>query len=199
MSTSSSSTLSPTHSATQGDRSAIKKERLQNRLGPEVQEFRDSRQTLQLATIGESGAPHVSYAPFAFDQQGYYILVSDLAEHGKNLKLNKRVSIMMIQDENEAKSVHARKRLTFDTEAMHIDKASEHGVAGIAALVTRFGEMAENLSKLGDFNLYKLTPSSGRYVKGFGQAFNVSGNDLVDFLHLDEGHLQNKGHLQEES
>ncbi|GAM76258.1 hypothetical protein JCM19241_556 [Vibrio ishigakensis] len=27
-------------------------------------------------------------------------------------------------------------------------------------------------------------------MKGFGQAFNVSGNDLVDFLHLNEGHVQ---------
>lgn len=170
------------------DRSAIKQARLQNRLGPEVQEFRDSRLTLQLATINGEGNPHVSYSPFAFDQQGYYIMVSDLAEHGKNLKQNKQVSIMMIEDESQAKSVHARKRLTFDSTALHFDKASEEGQAGIAALIERFGEMAESLSKLNDFNLYKLVPDNGRYVKGFGQAFNVSGNDLVDFLHLDEGH-----------
>lgn len=96
---------------------------------------------------------------------------------------------MMVEDESQAKSVHARKRLTFDTVATHFDKSSDEGQAGVAALVKRFGEMAENLSKLNDFNLYKLQPSGGRFVKGFGQAFNVSGNDLVDFLHLDEGHV----------
>lgn len=171
-------------------RDEIKQERLQGRLGPEVQEFRDACQSLQLATITKDGLPHVSYAPFAFDKAGYYILVSDLAAHGQNLKANKNVSIMMVEDESQAKSVHARKRLTFDTTANHIDKETEEGKAGVAALIERFGEMAQNLANLGDFNLYKLTPSSGRYVKGFGQAFNVSGNDLVDFLHLNEGHVQ---------
>ncbi|GAM65525.1 pyeidoxamine 5'-phosphate oxidase-related putative heme iron utilization protein [Vibrio ishigakensis] len=177
---------------TEKSRDEIKQERLQGRLGPEVQEFRDACQTLQLATITKDGLPHVSYAPFAFDKAGYYILVSDLAAHGQNLKTTKNVSIMMVEDESQAKSVHARKRLTFDTTAQHIDKETEEGKAGVSALVERFGEMAQNLANLGDFNLYKLTPSSGRYVKGFGQAFNVSGNDLVDFLHLNEGHVQDE-------
>lgn len=172
------------------DRNAIKQERLQSRLGPEVQEFRDSRLTLQLATLNPYGKPQVSYTPFAFTQQGYYILISDIAEHGKNIKVNKGVSIMMVEDESEAKNVYARKRLTFDTVASLVDKTSTEGQQGIAALRDRFGEMADNLSKLGDFNLYRLTPNSGRYVKGFGQAFNVSGSDLVSFVHLTEGHIQ---------
>ncbi|WP_261817710.1 heme utilization protein HutZ [Vibrio gallicus] len=180
------------------DRTQIKQQRLQGRLGPEVQEFRDACQSLQLATITQDGLPHVSYTPFAFDKAGYYILVSDLAVHGQNLKQNKNVSIMMVQDESQAKSIHARKRLTFDTTAEHIDKQSELGKAGVEALFERFGDMAHNLAQLGDFHLYKLTPSNGRYVKGFGKAFNVSGNDLVDFLHLDEGHVnQEKQRISE--
>lgn len=167
----------------------VKKERLQNRLGPEVQAFRDERLTLQLATIDNQGIPHASYTPFAFDQHGYYILISELAKHGQNLKDNKNISIMMLEDESKAKNLHARKRLTFDTVATELDKKSVEGIAGINALISRFGEMAENLSLLSDFYLYRLVPSNGRYVKGFGQAFNVSENDLVEFLHLDEGHV----------
>ncbi|OBT15532.1 heme utilization protein HutZ [Vibrio sp. UCD-FRSSP16_10] len=178
----------------------MKQQRLQGRLGPEVQEFRDACQSLQLATITKQGLPHVSYTPFAFDKAGYYILVSDLAAHGQNLKFNHNVSIMMVEDEGAANNVHARKRLTFDTKAEHIDKASVQGQEGVLALVKRFGEMAQNLAQLADFNLYKLTPSNGRYVKGFGQAFNVTGNDLVDFLHLSEGHVQKeKQHISEQS
>ena len=89
-----------------------KAERLQNRLGPEIQEFRDARKTLQLGTVDKDGKPHTSYAPFAFSEQGYYILVSDLATHGQNLKHSKAVSIMMIEDENEARSIFARRRLS---------------------------------------------------------------------------------------
>ncbi|KII79825.1 HugZ protein [Vibrio renipiscarius] len=172
------------------EREEVRRERLQNRLEPEVREFRDSRQTLQLATINPEGIPNATYAPFAFDSQAYYILVSDIAAHGRNLKTNRNVSIMMVQDESEAKQVYARKRLTFDTTAELVEKQSPVWHSGIAALQARFGEIIDNLSQLGDFNLYRLIPESGRYVKGFGQAFEISGNDLLDFVHLTEGHVQ---------
>lgn len=171
-------------------RDEVRRERLQNRLEPEVQEFRDSRQTLQLATIGENGIPNATYAPFAFDRQGYYILVSDIAAHGKNLKTNRNVSILLVEDESEAKQIYARKRLTFDTQAELVEKHSEQWQQGVGALKQRFGEIIDNLSQLGDFNLYRLNPKSGRYVKGFGQAFEISGNDLLDFVHLTEGHVK---------
>ncbi|WP_367988540.1 heme utilization protein HutZ [Vibrio sp. NTOU-M3] len=172
------------------EREEIRRERLQNRLEPEIQAFRDSRQTLQLATISADGTPNATYAPFAFDSQAYYILVSDLAAHGKNLKTNRNVSILMIEDESECKQVYARKRLTFDTHAELVNKEDHAWSRGVASLKARFGDIVDNLSQLGDFNLYRLVPESGRYVKGFGQAFEVSGNDLLDFVHLTEGHVK---------
>lgn len=174
----------------QPTRTDIRRERLQNRLEPEVQAFRDSRKTLQLATISAEGIPNATYAPFAFDSQAYYILVSDIAAHGRNLKINRNVSILMIEDESECKQIYARKRLTFDTRAELVERNTEAWQQGVNALQTRFGDIIENLSQLGDFNLYRLVPESGRYVKGFGQAFEISGNDLLDFIHLTEGHVQ---------
>ncbi len=174
----------------QPTRTDIRRERLQNRLEPEVQAFRDSRKTLQLATISAEGIPNATYAPFAFDSQAYYILVSDIAAHGRNLKTNRNVSILMIEDESECKQIYARKRLTFDTRAELVERSTEAWQQGVNALQTRFGDIIENLSQLGDFNLYRLVPESGRYVKGFGQAFEISGNDLLDFVHLTEGHVQ---------
>ena len=168
-----------------------KAERLQNRLGPEIQEFRDARKTLQLGTVDKDGKPHTSYAPFAFSEQGYYILVSDLAQHGRNLKACKAVSIMMIEDESEARTIFARRRLSFDTQAELVDRDSEHWKTAIDVMETRLGEMIGNLSQLGDFHLYRLNPVIGRYVKGFGQAFDVTGEDLLFVVHLDEGHVQN--------
>lgn len=167
-----------------------KAERLQNRLGPEIQEFRDARNTLQLGTVDKDGKPHTSYAPFAFSEQGYYILVSDLATHGQNLKMSKAVSIMMIEDESEARSIFARRRLSFDTNAELIERESEQWKQGIDVMQTRLGEMIDNLSQLGDFRLYRLNPVIGRYVKGFGQAFDVTGEDMLSIVHLNEGHVQ---------
>ncbi|MEZ8823940.1 heme utilization protein HutZ [Vibrio amylolyticus] len=166
-----------------------KQQRLQDRLGPEIQEFRDSCQTLQLATLN-GNVPHVSYAPYAHTSHGYFILISDIAQHGQNLKRAKSVSIMMIEDESAARSIYARRRLSFDSQATCIDKQSAMGQEGIEALRQRFGEIIENLSTLDDFNLYQLVPEQGRYVKGFGKAFHVSGDDLLSFLHLSEGHVR---------
>ncbi|MDD1792255.1 heme utilization protein HutZ [Enterovibrio makurazakiensis] len=167
-----------------------KAERLQNRLGPEIQEFRDARKTLQLGTVDKDGKPHTSYAPFAFSEQGYYILVSDLATHGQNLKVSKAVSIMMIEDESEARSIFARRRLSFDTNAELIERESAVWQQGIEVMQARLGEMIDNLSQLGDFRLYRLNPVIGRYVKGFGQAFDVTGEDMLSVVHLNEGHVQ---------
>ena len=40
-----------------------RQERLQNRLQPEIREFRDGCRTLQLATVDGEGNPNASYAP----------------------------------------------------------------------------------------------------------------------------------------
>ncbi|WP_417348567.1 heme utilization protein HutZ [Ferrimonas sp.] len=155
-----------------------KDQRLRERLLPEIEEFKTKAQTLMLATLDREGVPNVSYAPFAQGAEGFYILISDMARHGMNLKVNKALSVMLVQDESEAKTVFARKRLTFDVQAQHVARESEGFAAGIAALESRFGDMAENLSKLADFNLYCLRPSKGLFVKGFGQAFAIGGDDL---------------------
>lgn len=167
-----------------------KAERLQNRLGPEIQEFRDTRKTLQLASVDKDGKPHSSYAPFAFSDKGYYILISDIAAHGRNLKEVKSVSIMMIEDEAQARTIFARRRLSFDTQAELVERHSDHWHTAIHLMRERLGELIDDLSKLGDFNLYRLNPVIGRYVKGFGQAFDVTGEDLLSVVHLDEGHVQ---------
>lgn len=167
-----------------------KQERIQNKIGPEIDEFRRQQQTVQMATISSDGFPHVSYTPFVYLPDGYYILVSDIAKHGQNLKSNNQVSIMMIEDEQSAKSIYARKRLTFDTTVHPIPRDSSQWSTAIEALHQRFGDIVSNLSMLGDFHLYQLVPDSGRFVKGFGKAFDVSGSDMVDVVHLDRGHTK---------
>lgn len=164
-----------------------KQQRLQNRLGPEIEAFRETCQSLQLATLN-GAVPHASYSPFAYTQEGYFILVSDIAQHGQNLKNAPLVSIMMIEDEAKAKSIHARRRLNFDTKANHIDKSSVLGERGLNALESRFGKIIAQLSALADFNLYQLIPIKGRYVKGFGQAFDISADQLLSPTHLTKGH-----------
>ncbi len=166
----------------------VKQERLQNRLGPEIKEFRDSKKTLQLATVSSDGKPNVSYSPFVLLDDGYYILISDIARHARNLTENPAVSLMLIEDEESAKVLYARKRLTFDAIASVTERDSQQWKEAITAMRARFGDIIDGLSSLEDFKLFKLKPIQGLFVKGFGKAFQVSGDDLVDFVHLEKGH-----------
>jgi len=166
----------------------VKQERLQGRLEPEIQEFRHERCTLQLATVDGEGRPNVSYAPFVQNQEGYFILISHIARHARNLDINPQVSIMMIEDEATAKQLFARKRLTFDAVAQPVERSSDLWLQVIGQMADRFGDIIDNLKQLEDFTLYCLKPEKGLFVKGFGQAYQVSGDDLVDFVHLEQGH-----------
>ncbi len=166
----------------------VKQERLQGRLGPEIKEFRQERRTLQLATVDAEGRPNVSYAPFVQNQKGYFVLISQIARHARNLLDNPNVSLMMIEDEDTSKQLFARKRLTFDAVATVVERDSELWLQVVGQMKERFGEIIDGLSKLEDFVLFNLKAEQGLFVKGFGQAFQVSGDDLVDFVHLQEGH-----------
>lgn len=166
----------------------VKQQRLQGRLEPEIKEFRQQRRTLQLATVDDNGRPNVSYAPYVQNQAGYFVLISELARHARNLQLNPQVSIMMIEDEGSSKQLFARKRLTFDAVATVVPRDSQQWSQVITQMQQRFGEIIEGLSQLEDFVLFNLKADQGLFVKGFGQAYQVSGDDLVDVVQLDQGH-----------
>lgn len=165
-----------------------KQARLNDKLLPEIEAFKQASRTLQLATLDDKQRPNASYAPFGLTDEGFYILVSDLARHGQNLKLCQQVSVMMIADEADSKSIFARKRLTFDVLAHLVSRDSEEFAKGVKSLQLKHGEMIDNLANLQDFNLYRLTPQHGLYVKGFGQAFKINGADLLNVEWMTDGH-----------
>lgn len=174
-----------------------RQEVLQNRLGPEIQEMKQQCQTLQLATVDKEGNPNVSYAPFVIHNGEYQVLISTIARHARNLLDVPKVSLMIIDDESKSREIFARRRLTFDAVSRVVERHSEEWHAGVAALKARYGEIVDNLSKMQDFNLFSFKPTQGLFVKGFGKAFQVSTDDLVSFVHLDEGHREEVGHQTE--
>ncbi|TEW54163.1 heme utilization protein HutZ [Psychromonas sp. RZ22] len=167
---------------------AVKQERLQGRLGPEIQEFKENIKTLQLATVNADGKPNVSYAPFVYTEDGYYVLISEIARHTQNILVNPSVSLMLIEDESTAKSLYARTRLTFDATGVVVPRQTEKWAKLIVLMQQRLGDTVNGLSQLADFKLIHLQPEQGLFVKGFGKAYQVSSDELVDFVHLEKGH-----------
>ncbi|MGY4677112.1 heme utilization protein HutZ [Pasteurella sp. P03HT] len=167
-----------------------RQEVLQNRLGPEIQELKAQCKTIMLATVGSDGNPNVSYAPFAISNGEYQVFISTIARHARNLQEVPKVSLMLIEDESKSRQIFARRRLSFDATARIVERETDEWKEGIAALKARQGNLIDELSRMKDFHLFSFKPTQGLFVKGFGQAFQVSNDDLVSFVHLDEGHLE---------
>lgn len=174
-----------------------RQEVLQNRLGPEIQEMKQEIRTLALATVDSQGVPNVSYAPFVINEGEYQVLISNIARHARNLREVPKVSLMLIDDECKSREIFARRRLTFDAVARHIERDSDEWERVLQALKARHGDLVDELASMLDFNIFSFKPEHGLFVKGFGKAFDVSVDDLVSFVHLDEGHLT-QAHLKAE-
>lgn len=174
-----------------------RQEVLQNRLGPEIQELKAQALTIMLSTVDKDGNPNVSYAPFVINNGEYQVLISTIARHARNLLEVPKVSLMIIEDESKSRQIFARRRLSFDAAVRVLERHSEEWEQAIAALKARQGNLVDELSKMQDFNVFCFKPERGLFVKGFGQAFQVSNDDLVNFVHLQEGHKE-EGHQEEQ-
>ena len=170
---------------------AMKNKAMEARLAEEILAFIDNRKSLQLATLGDDGVPFASYAPFAADANHLYVLLSDIAVHGKNLLSHPAASTLIIEDEDSAAELYARVRVNYSVTAEELQPDSPEWNAGVALLAERHGERPRKLSELADFRLFRLTPTRGRYVKGFGKAYSLAGGTLAAqqaIDHLRDGH-----------
>ncbi len=169
----------------------MKNKALETRIGDELMAFIDSRKTLNLSSLDETGYPYASYAPFACGDECFYVLLSDIAVHGRNLRNNPKAAVQIVEDESQAHTIFARIRVNYQihAEAIAHDSGAEFN-AGIDALRARHGDRIDNLARLTDFHLFKLIPLGGRYVKNFGRAYSIAGKTLTgkSIEHLRDGH-----------
>jgi len=157
-------------------------------LEAEILDFINSKKTLQLATVDVKAKPNASYAPFVYFEQGFYVLISELARHTQNILNNPSASLMLIEEESEAKDLYARVRLTFDAEAVIVSRETQQWQDVIELMINRLGNTVQGLSQFTDFHLVKLKVKQGLYVKGFGQAYQVLANDLAHQIHINKSH-----------
>lgn len=135
-------------------------------------------QTASLATLGPEGDPLVSYSPTAVDEQrNFYLFLSELSEHTGNLQQNDRISLMVIEDEAQARRIFARNRLTVKGRAISIPPDHAEWAKAAEVYGARFGKFFDQLTRLPDFHMFKVVPQSARLVVGFGAAYDVSVNN----------------------
>ena len=141
--------------------------------------FKQTVQTLQLSSLTSEGMPYASYSPFVIDEQGnFYIFISQLAGHTQNLIDNPQASILLIEDEADARQIFARQRISYQCTVEIVTSDEADYLNQLDAMQARFGNVMELLQTLPDFILFRLTPYQGQYVLGFGKAYTLVGEGL---------------------
>ena len=120
---------------------------------------------------GEPNLAMVAYS-FAEDFSAFYIHVSRLGKHTTDMETDPRVSLLITETDDRRADPQTLARVSIRGTA-EILLRIDSGYAQVKQnYLERFPE-AEQLLSLGDFNLWKIMPRSGRFVAGFGRAFNL--------------------------
>lgn len=144
---------------------------------PHISEFACSQ------VSGQAGEPETG-APLIF-----YILGSMLSSASRALNAAAQAatpsaSILLLGDMGPDSDPYAHKRLTFTARIAHVQRDSPQWSSATEGLALRHGETVNTLTALQDFHCFALLPIAGRFVKGFGKAFQLTGDDLRDWVHL---------------
>lgn len=150
-------------------------------------------QTLHLATVGADGQPEASYAPFVSDGERYFVYLSSLAKHSRNLRETARASVLFIEGEADAGHLFARERLTLACGVQEHARGTPRFETVLDHFGERFGQFMQVIRPLQDFGLFELLPVSGSYVAGFARAYTLDGTDLGRVRHRKEQGHQGPG------
>lgn len=129
---------------------------------------------LSTHSIDVEGYPFGSIAPYVLDYEGEpAILISDIAQHTRNIKLNNKVSLTVFDP--RADDPQAGSRLTWIGDADIID-ASE---IGIRDRYLRYFPSAESYFETHDFSFYRIRLRRARFIGGFGQIFWIEPDAML--------------------
>lgn len=128
---------------------------------------------LATVSVDVSGYPFGSVVSYALDAQGRpLLLLSDLAEHTRNLKADARASLMATEGGLSGDSLAlGRVTLVGDLGAVPPDALDAVRASYLAV------HPDSDYVDFHDFNFYRLDVKSVRYVGGFGQMSWVTAAD----------------------
>jgi putative heme iron utilization protein len=133
--------------------------------------------SVMLATVSADGFADASYAPTIQYQGKFHLYISELARHTQNLFNQPVVSLLFMEPENEA-NVFRRQRSMIRCEARVISRDTTQWAIILDKYEEKLGKMMRHLRDMKDFHLFELTPVNATYVRGFAQAYQLSGDQL---------------------
>ena len=136
----------------------------------------------RIAALGtlHDGEPHLAMVAVAVesDFSAFYIHVSKLGKHTGDMEKNPNVSLLIAETDDQRLDPQTLARVSLNGTAEMIPRTDPHYARIKHTYLTRFPE-SEPLFSLGDFNLWRIKPTGGRFVAGFARAFNVAPELLM--------------------
>jgi hypothetical protein len=152
-----------------------------------MQTFIKNIQTAIIGTLDKNNHPFSSYAPYVHDNHRFYVYISDIATHAKNIQANPKASLFFAEDESKTSNLFARKRVSLQCESMKIARGSERFETVLGLFAEKFdSKMVETLKKMTDFNLYEFKTVYGEATFGFGKAYFVGGEHMDELIERGE-------------
>lgn len=133
--------------------------------------FINDRKNCILSLIDNDGKPFISYAPFVKKDGKLYIYISQIAEHYGYMESNDFVDVLLIADESATNNKFATERVRWSCTALNIGNEGNDEI--FALFNEAHGEKMVDLLRTLDFSLFEMEPQQGRYVVGFGMAFDI--------------------------
>lgn len=134
--------------------------------GIEARRFTRGQQSGVLSTISKrlEGYPFGSVSPFILDHGGRpVILISEIAEHTKNIDADPRVSIIV---QPYSQDMQVTGRVTVIGRAERLD-----GKDALGPRYLRYFPQAAGYFAMHDFHFYRVEPVRIRWIGGFGRIF----------------------------
>lgn len=129
---------------------------------------------LSTQSVDVEGYPFGSIAPYILNYEGEpVILISDLAQHTRNIKQDNRVSLTVF--DRYADDPPASARLTWIGEAELVHS----GEAELRQRYLRYFPAAESYFQTHDFAFYVIHLRRARFIGGFGQIYWVESADML--------------------
>lgn len=140
--------------------------------------LRDSR-WMTLATVRD-GAPYASWVAGVAedDLSGLLLHLSGLALHTRHLATDPRASLSISEPDTDPQTDPQQlARISLQGRVMRLARDANDYAAARAGYLRRLPQAAQQF-ELGDFDLYRFVPDSGRYISGFGGIHRIGPAEL---------------------
>ena len=120
-----------------------------------------------------AGFPYGSFVTFALDEGDVVLLVSEMAEHTKNLRADDRASLLVAESSKDDPLANARVTLLGRCRNVGAGDLEDRERAKRAFLATH--PQSSYYVDYKDFSFWRLVVDSARYIGGYGRMSWVTG------------------------